>query len=73
VDLATVDALARAALHARRAGARLRVVKAPPELQQLIELAGLTEVLFGRDGRQPEQREQPLRIQKRGKADDPPL
>jgi anti-anti-sigma regulatory factor len=73
VGLATVDALARAALNARRAGSRLRVVNADPELRELIELAGLTEVLVGRDGRQTEQREQPLDVEKRVEPDDPPL
>ena len=40
-DLATVNALARAALNARRLGVRLRVVNAPRELQQLLHFAGL--------------------------------
>ena len=73
MDLATVDALARVVLHARRAGVRLRIVNAPADLEGLIDLAGLSEVLLGRDGRETEEREQPLCIQKRGKADDPPV
>jgi hypothetical protein len=73
VDLATVDALARAALKARRAGARLRVVNAPPELRELIVFAGLEEVLLGRDGGQAEEGEQALRVEKRCEPDDPPL
>ena len=73
MDLATVDALARAALTARRAGARLRVLNASPQLRELIVLAGLEGVLLGRNGRQPEEREQPLRVQERGETDDPPL
>jgi anti-anti-sigma regulatory factor len=63
VDLATVDLLARAALHSRRAGVSARVVNAPSELRELIALAGLENVLLGRDGRQPEQREQPLDVE----------
>ena len=73
MDLATVDALARAALNARRAGARLRVVNAPPELRELIAFAGLEEVLLGRDGRQAEEREQPVCVEERREPDDPPL
>ena len=73
MDLATVDALARAALNARRAGMRLRVVNAPPELRELIAFAGLEEVLLGRDGRQAEEGEQPLRVEERREPDDPPL
>jgi anti-anti-sigma regulatory factor len=72
-DLATVGALARAALNARRAGARLRVVNAPPDLRELIVFAGLADVLLGRDGRQPEEREQPVGVEERGEPDDPPL
>ena len=73
MDLATVDALARAALNARRAGSRLRVVKAPRELRELIALAGLEDVLLGRNGRQTEEREQPLRVEERREPDDPSL
>jgi len=73
VDLATVDALARAALGARRAGMRLRVVKAPPELRELIALAGLEDVLLGRNGRQTEEGEQPLCVEERCEPDDPSL
>lgn len=70
---ATVDALARASLNARRAGARLRVVNAAPELDELIGFAGLDGVLLGRRRRQAEQREEALGVEKRRKADDPPI
>ena len=70
-DLETVDALARACLNARRLGVPLRVVNASRELQQLIRFAGLEEVLDGRGRRQPEQREEPLRVEERGEARDP--
>jgi hypothetical protein len=43
--LATVDALARLQLEACRAGHCLRLRGASPELLELIELAGLAEVL----------------------------
>jgi hypothetical protein len=70
-DLETVDALARACLNARRFGVRLRVVNASRELQQLIQFAGLEEVLDGRGRRQTEQREEPLGVEERGEARDP--
>jgi anti-anti-sigma regulatory factor len=72
-ELATVGALARAAMNTRRTGARLRAVNVPPELRNLIALAGLTGVLLGRDGRQAEEGEQPLRVEERREPDDPPL
>jgi hypothetical protein len=44
-DLATVDALARVQLVARRHGCRIRLMEPDPALVELIELAGLREVL----------------------------
>ena len=70
-DLATVGALARASVNARRMGARLRVVNASPELRELIVFAGLGDVLLGRRRRQPEEGEEPFRIEERGEADHP--
>jgi hypothetical protein len=70
-DLATVDALARAALNARRFGARLRVVNETRELEELIALAGLDEVLFGGRRREAEQREESLGVEEGGEAGDP--
>ncbi len=49
-----VDALARAALTAQRAGGRLRVTGAAADLRGLIELAGLAKVLGLEPCRQPE-------------------
>jgi anti-anti-sigma regulatory factor len=72
-DLATVGALARASLNARRQGERLCVVNATEELQELIEFAGFGEVLLGRRRREPEEREEPLRVEERGEADDLPF
>jgi anti-anti-sigma regulatory factor len=72
-DLATVDALAQAALNAQRFGVRLQVVNAAPELADLIGFTGLDEVLLGRRRRQAEQREEAIRVQERGVADDPPV
>jgi anti-anti-sigma regulatory factor len=45
VDLDAVDALARLALVARRAGIRACVREPSPELSELIGLTGLTGVL----------------------------
>jgi len=70
-DVGTVGALARAHLNARRQGVRLHVLHAPPELQKLIAFAGLEEVLLGRDRGEPEEREEPLGVEERRKADDP--
>ena len=72
-DLPTVGALARAGLNARRAGTTLRVVNASSELQELILFAGLDDVLLGRDGREPEEREEPLGVEERREADNPPV
>jgi hypothetical protein len=72
-DLATVGALARAQLNARRLGASLRVVNGSPALEELIDFAGLGDVLLGGDGRKTEEREQPLRVEERGEADDLPV
>ncbi|MDK9497341.1 STAS domain-containing protein [Streptomyces katrae] len=66
--LATVDALARMALTAKRHGAPFTVTGAAPRLQALLHLVGLGELL-----RQPEQREPPRRVQEGVQPDDPPL
>ena len=44
-DLATVDALARLALAARRAGRAVRVRHASAAVSNLLELAGLGEIV----------------------------
>jgi hypothetical protein len=69
-DIEIVNALARASLNTRRQGERLRIVNASLELQELIAFAGLDAVLLGRRRRQPEEREEPLGVEERGKADD---
>ncbi|HEY7206849.1 MAG TPA: STAS domain-containing protein [Gaiellaceae bacterium] len=46
-DAVTVDALARLELGARRHGCRVRLVHASPELRELVEFMGLTDVLAG--------------------------
>ncbi|MFF7252557.1 STAS domain-containing protein [Streptomyces microflavus] len=54
-DLALVEAVARLALVARRAGRQLRLRRVGPELQGLLDLVGLADVvaLEGPEGRVP--------------------
>jgi hypothetical protein len=61
MDLRIVDLLARLRL---RTGAR--VVRAPRDLWDLLELCGLAEAVG-----QPEQREEPLRVEEERQLDDP--
>ncbi len=49
-DLDLVDHLARLQLTARRLGCEIRLVKAGPELRELLDLVGLTGVLVGPGG-----------------------
>ena len=70
VSLATVDALARLQLAARRRGLELRLHSPQPELRELIELAGLTAVLGVEPRRKPEQREQSVGVEEEGELGD---
>jgi hypothetical protein len=61
-DIGTVDALARLVLAARRLGYQVRLERAAPDLVELVELAGLCDVVGGSNsvveaGGQAEQRE----------------
>jgi STAS domain len=73
--LALVDALCRAALRARRRGARLEIRDASPELRELLELCGVAELVPCRErsarepGREAEQREQPSVEEERDPGD----
>ena len=73
-EVAAVDALARLALLARRLGCPLKVRRASPELRDLVEFCGLSAALgvVGRDGREPEKREQPVDVEERVDPDDLP-
>jgi ABC-type transporter Mla MlaB component len=44
-DAVSVEALARLELAARRRGSKLRLIKASPELRELVALMGLSETL----------------------------
>src|SRR2546429_238246 len=72
-ELAAVDALARLALVARRLGCPLKVRRASPELRDLVAFCGLSDALgVGRNGRETEERKQPLHIQEGVDPDDLP-
>ena len=76
-DLATLDALARLALDARRAGCRIRLSQACPDLRNLLALAGLAEILpcvaesVVEVSGQAEEREEVRRIEEERDPTDP--
>lgn len=72
-DLGTVEALARLQVVVRRAGLRIEVRGVCRSLRELIELAGLVEVLGLRLElrRQAEQREQPLGVEEERDGGEP--
>ena len=69
-DLAIVDALARLQLAARRSGYEIAVTNVPRDLLELIDLAGLREVLRVEPLRQPEQREERLGVEEERELPD---
>lgn len=71
VTIATVGALARLQLEARRAGLELQIRSVPDELRTLIALAGLEDVLGVESGWQPEQREECGGVEEEGELGDP--
>ncbi|HUZ98018.1 MAG TPA: hypothetical protein VNC40_09925 [Gaiellaceae bacterium] len=66
IDLGTVDALARLRLAGKRLGFEVRIMPTE-ELVELLELAGLLEVLW-----EPEEREEPLGFEEEGQLRDAP-
>ena len=73
VDITSVEAVARLTLLARRLGRSVEVRNASLDLLGLVGLCGLRSVLLGaartsgvEAGRQPEQREEPLRVEEEG-------
>ena len=72
-DAGTVEALARLQLTARRLGRRMWLRHPSPELVELLTLCGLADVLRVEPRRQPEERENRLRIEDRGERGDPPV
>ncbi len=77
-DLRTIDALARLTLAAAREGRHLLVRHASPDLVELLRLAGLAEVVrcaadSGVEARgQPEEGEEPRRLEEERDPADPP-
>jgi ABC-type transporter Mla MlaB component len=69
-DVSTIDALARLQLNAQRIGQMIRLHNASTELRQLIEFAGLSEVLRVEPRGQTEQREEPLGVEEEGELPD---
>jgi ABC-type transporter Mla MlaB component len=75
-DMGTVDALARLALRARRLGCAISLRDVSSELRELLALAGLCEILPCSQGSglevvgQPEQREEPLRVEEERDSGD---
>lgn len=72
-DAGTIEALARLQLTARRLGRQVRLRDPSRELGELLDLFGLTDVLRVEPRRQPEEREQPLRVEERVEMGDPPV
>ena len=72
-DLGIVDALARLQLAARRSGYEIAVTNVPCDLLELIDLAGLRDVLGVEPRRQPEEREERLGVEEERELPDPPV
>ena len=71
-DIATLEALARLVLAARRLGLELRLAHAPPELRELVVVAGLGPTLGLQPERQPKKREEALGVEEEGHLRDLP-
>ena len=69
--LGTVDALARLKLALRRVGLDFVLFDPPTELRELIDLAGLRDVLGVEVERQPEEREQRVGVEEERELPDP--
>jgi anti-anti-sigma regulatory factor len=72
-DALVLDLVARLQLTARRLGARVCVRNASDRLRELLAFTGIAEVcgLRVEPERQPEQREDGLRVEEEGELDDP--
>jgi len=77
VDLATVDALARLQLIARRLGCKIELRDAPDKLREILALAGLGDVVPCAERLpvevrgQAEQREEPRGVEEEADPADP--
>ena len=71
-SLATVGALARMQLNAKRSGCTIEIENAGPALLELLDLAGLAALLLKGQGK-AEQREQARRVEEERELGDPPV
>jgi ABC-type transporter Mla MlaB component len=72
-DLVAVDALARLTLQARRLGCSMVLGTAPDGIEELLEFAGLAELVLAVEaGRQAEQREELVGVEEERELTDPP-
>jgi hypothetical protein len=65
-NAASIDRIARLHLAARRSGCQLELRNANPSLLELIDFAGLAEVLRVEVQRQSKQRKDPLGVEEKG-------
>ena len=72
-DLGAVDQLARIQLGLRRGGHELCLADASYELMELIDFAGLGEVLRVEVERQAEERKELRRVEEERELPDPPV
>ena len=72
-DVTTIDALARLQLNAQRIGQLIRLRDASAELRQLIDFAGLDEVLRVETRGQTEERENALGVEEERQLPDSPV
>jgi hypothetical protein len=72
-DLATIGALARLQLGARRCGFEIVLRGSSRELRDLLALAGLERSLRVEPGGQSEEREQLLGVEEERELPDPPV
>jgi hypothetical protein len=70
---ATIDAIARLQLAARRRGCQLELANANPYLLDLIGFVGLSNVLRVKPRGQAEEGEQPGGVEKEGELGDAPV
>ncbi len=70
-DLDTVDNIARMQLATRRRGRTLTLYRTARPLIELLDLAGLAEVLRVEVKRKPEERKETRRIEEEGELGDP--
>ena len=71
--LSAVDRLARRQLESKRQGRVIRLRTVPARFGELLDLAGLSEVLGVEMGRETEQGEERLGLEEERQPGDPPV